>query len=333
MASVARLLDNDGLGGVFLLHGGDAFRRQEAVTQLVQAHLDEATRDFNLDVVRGTEIDVEQLASLLSTPPMMADFRVVHVKDAQGLAASSRVREVMLEVAAAPPPGLALVLDADISGSSAKFWKDLAKQARALEFASIRAEALPGVLMERARDVLGTTLADDAATALCSAIGGDLGILVQELDKLASVAGAGQPITLEVVEQAGIRLPAQDRWRWFDLVGDKRWDEAVEAVPVLLAQGENGVGLIMALGQLVLRMGVVQTAGPQALESALPPNQRWLVRKLAGQARRWSVEELSDGLAGLRDADRLLKSASLGDQVVLETWLLTRRAAAEWAAA
>lgn len=325
MPSVSDWLQKNPLGGVFFVHGDDAFRRREAVLELIAAHLDDSTRDFNLDVVRGTEVDVEQLASLLSTPPMMAEMRVVHVKDAQGLSASSRMREVVLEVAAAPPSGLALVLDGDIGGSTAKFWKELKRHAIAFEFGAVSPQALPGILMDRARDVLGTELEPDAATALVGAVGGDLGVLVQELEKLASVAGPGEAITPEVVARAGIHLPEQDRWGWFDLVAEKRWDAAMRGLDVLLSQGESEVGLVLWLGQHVLRMAVVREAGSKALEEHLPPNQRWLVRKISGQARHWTTDELEDGLDGLRRADRLLKSSS-GTGVVAE-WLLARQAA------
>lgn len=330
--TVATLLERDGLGGVFFLHGEDAFRRQEAAAALLDAHIEPATRDFNLDVVRGKEVDAEQLASILATPPMMAEFRVVHVKDAQGISSSSTLRSVVVETARTPPPGLALILDADIGSSSAKVWRELKKLARALEFAAVRPEAVPGVLMERARDVLGVTLEEDAATALASAVGSDMGILVQELDKLAAVAGADRPIDRGVVEEAGIRLPAQDRWKWFDLVAEKRFDEAVGGLGILFAQGESGVGLVLWLGQLFLRLGVVLESGPRVLEENLPRNQRWLVRKIAGQARRWRPDEIAAGLDGLLRADRLMKSSSISHEGVVEEWLLARQAAAELAA-
>ena len=325
MGSVGDWIAAGRRGGVFFVFGDDAFRRTDATHQLVAAHLDDAVRDFNLDVVRGTDVDVETLASLISTPPMMADTRVVHVKDAQGLSASSRMRELVIETAKAPPPGLALLLDADIAGSSARFWKDLAKAAHSFEFATVPMDALPGLLMDRARDTLGVELEPQAATALVSAVGGELGVLVQELDKLAAVTEAGEPITLEVVERAGIHLPAQDRWAWFDLVAEKRWDDALRGLEVLTAQGESEVGLVLWLAQSLLRMAVAREAGARTLEEHLPGNQRWLVRKLSSQAARWSIDELEQGIEGLAWADRTLKSGSA--QGVVASWLLARQAA------
>ena len=94
-------------GGAFYLHGADLFRKEEATRALIGAHLDPATRDFNLDALRGTDVDGETLASVLATPPMMAEWRVVVVREVEGLAPSKKAREELLKVVSNPPPGLA----------------------------------------------------------------------------------------------------------------------------------------------------------------------------------------------------------------------------------
>src|SRR5690606_38769971 len=70
------------LGGVFFLFGEDEYGKEEAVAELVAAHLDPATRDFNFDQLRGSELDAEALASAIATPPLMAEWRVVLVREA-----------------------------------------------------------------------------------------------------------------------------------------------------------------------------------------------------------------------------------------------------------
>ena len=81
-----RFLEKGGKGGVFFLHGDDEFRKDEAVRVIVDAHLDPATRDFNLDMLRASEVDGERLASVLATPPLMAEWRVVVVRDVEAVA-------------------------------------------------------------------------------------------------------------------------------------------------------------------------------------------------------------------------------------------------------
>jgi len=310
-------------GGAFYLHGDDGFRKEEVVRALIEVHLDPATKDFNFDPLRGTDVDAETLASVLATPPMMAEFRVVVVRETEGLAGSPKARSALLDVVAAPPPGLALILSATVpQGSKAKFYRELAKQAQSVEFQPFTADDVPGWLLERARSVHGKTFDVDAAQALGAAIGNNLGILAKELEKLSDFVGDGERVTLKDVEAAGTRLPAQDRWRWFDLVGERRLHDALKGLAILIGQGESGVGLVIGLATHLLRLGVVAEKGPAALEAVLPRHQQWLARRMVGQGRNWTAAEIDVALEGLLRVDRLLKASSLSDQHLLEEWLL-----------
>jgi len=319
-------------GGAFYLHGEDDFRKEEVVRALVDVHLDPATRDFNFDPLRGTEVDTETLASVLGTPPMMAEWRVVVLREVEGLASSPRAREILLQCVAAPPPGLALVLSCTVpQGSKAKFYRELAKTARSVELQPLTTADVPGWLMERAREYHGMELEVDAAQALGSAIGANLGILSTELEKLSTFAGERGRVTLADVEAAGTSLPSQDRWRWLDLVGEGRLDQALASLGVLMGQGESGVGLVIGLATQFLRIGLVAEQGPRALEATLPRHQEWLAKRLVAQARRWRAEEIDAALEGLLRVDRLLKASPLTDEHLLEEWLLgliARKAAA-----
>ena len=317
-------------GGAFYLHGEDQFRKEEALRALVDAHVDPGTRDFNLDLLRGTEVDPETLASVMATPPMMGEWRVVVLREVEGLASTKRARDELLRVAANPPPGLALVMSGTApKGSKAKFYSDLARSAQSVEFKAVTEADVPGWVMERAAEAHGVEIEVAAARALGAAIGTDLGILARELEKLSEFAGVRKRITLEDVEKAGTRLPAQDRWAWFDLVGERRFEEARLGLRTLLGQSESGVGLVIGLTTHLLRLGLAVDKGSVGLEAALPVHQKWLARRLKEQARRWSRPEIDHALAGLRDADRLLKASPHSDEHFLEAWLLGQRVLAE----
>jgi DNA polymerase III subunit delta len=314
-------------GGVFYLHGSDAFRREEAARTLVESHLDPSTRDFNLDVLRGSEIDAETLASVLGTPPMMAEWRVVLLRETEALASSARTREMVLEAARTPPPGLALVLLCTVpERSSARFYRDLAKLARAMEFREIKADDVPGWLMDRARSHHDRELEEPAARALAQAVGPDLAYLTRELEKLDALAQDGEPLTAAHVAATGTRIPRQDRWQWFDRVGEKRFREALDGLEVLLQHGESGVGLTLGLATHLLRLGVAVDGGPGSLESVLPPHQKWLSRRYGAQARHWSGPEVAEAVQDLLEVDRLLKASTFSDRHLLESWVLKRLA-------
>jgi DNA polymerase III subunit delta len=316
-----QLIERRPPGAVFFLHGEEEYLREEAVDRVVSAYLDEATSDFNHDQVRGSDVAAEQLASMIATPPMMAEYRVIVVRDAQGL--SGKARDVVESVAASAPTGLILVLSATIpQGSKAKFYGNLEKAAVTVEFPAVDAMDLPGWLVSHARDVHGLELDIEAARALATAIGAQLGVLASELGKLAAYVGDSPRISLEDVRAVGGYIPRVDRWAWFDLVGEKRFGEALHQLPTLLETGENGVGLVIGITSQLLRVGLVTAGGREALERQLKPYQRWLAGRVEPQARRWNTAEIDLALEELLRTDRLLKSTSLTDRQALEELLL-----------
>ncbi|MSR22187.1 MAG: DNA polymerase III subunit delta [Gemmatimonadetes bacterium] len=315
----------DGRGGVFFLHGSDEYGKERFAGALRDAYLDPSTGDFNFDLLRGSEVRGEELATVLGTPPMMAQWRVVLLRETQALSSSPKARDLLLETTKSPPEGLVLILLCTVpQRSSARFYSDLRRGARSVEFRNPDPNDLPGWLMGWSRESFGRELDEDAARALAQAVGADLAILASELEKLSTLVGEGGRITREAVEAVGTRIPRQDRWEWFDLVGAKRFSDATRGLQVLLDHGESGVGLVTGLGTHLLRLGLVRTGGPPALSSALPEKQRFLVPRLADQARNWTVVELRRAIDGLLRADELLKSSRIPAAFLLEQWLLER---------
>jgi DNA polymerase III delta subunit len=241
----------------------------------------------------------------------------------EALAASSRAREALLRVVKDPPPGLALILLASIpQGSTAKFYRDLKRLARAVEFPEVSPNDVPGWVVDWASSRHGREITEEAARALSAGVGTNLGVLAQEVRKLTDLVPDGEVIGIEAVQAAGTRIPTEDRWVWMDRVGRREFGDALDGLGVLFAQGESGVGLTIGLATHLIRVALARTGGAGALESALPPNQKWLVPRLLQQAKGWTGEELEEALLGLRRVDRLLKSSSLSDDHVLEEWLL-----------
>ncbi len=310
-------------GGVFFLHGADEFRKDEETRALVEWFIDPATRDFNFDSLRGSEVGVEQLASVLATPPMMAVLRVVVLREVEALAGSSRARETLLDIVNAPPPGLALILLCTVpKGSKAKFYTELSRKARAVEFREVGPNDVPGWLMTWTRTRHGQEMTEEAARALAAGVGTNLGVLAQEVEKLSVLVDEGEAIGLEAVKAAGTFVPTEDRWLWMDRVGRREFEDALKGLEVLFSQGESGVSLTMGLATHLIRLALGKAGGAPALEAVLPYHLKWLGSRLAKEAQRWPQQALDDAILGLRRVDRLLKSSSLPDEQILEEWLL-----------
>src|SRR6476646_5734921 len=94
--------------GVYYIIGDDEYQKDAAVRQLIDAAIEPTARDFNLDIRRSGELDAEALAVLLSTPPMMADRRVVVLRDVGSL--KKNPRKVLDDYLGAPAPDLLLLM-------------------------------------------------------------------------------------------------------------------------------------------------------------------------------------------------------------------------------
>lgn len=328
-----RALKSGDLGGVFFLFGDDEFLKEETAARIVEAHLDPATRDFNLDQLRGSDLELEALASVLQTPPLMAEWRVVVVREAQALAGSPKTRAVIERLLDRPVPGLAVVLLAQLpERSKAQFYEVLKRKARSVEFAPLAAGDVPGWLMERA-ETWGIEMDPAAARAIAVAIGAEMGVLDRELAKLRDYIGERRRIEVEDVEAVVGEVPRQNRWEWFDMVGECEFARARAALPVLLEGKESGVGLVLGLGTQFLRLAIAAAGGERALQAELPQHQRWLAGRITKQARRWTPAALDAALDDLLRADRLLKSSSLAEDQILYELLLRLQTRAETARA
>ncbi|MFQ5689783.1 MAG: DNA polymerase III subunit delta [Gemmatimonadota bacterium] len=320
-AELAKILETGQLAGSFFLFGDAVRLRDEAAARLLQAAVDPATRDFNLNRFRGGEVEPETLAATLAMPPLMADLRVVGLSEAERLSPTGR--KVVLATVENPPADLSLVISGTVpKGSSAAFYRTLKRRCRTLEWRTPPAAALPGWLMERARSRYKLEMPAESAQALASAVGADLSRLDTELAKLAS-AGDGA-LTLDRVRDLVPETRRPNRWEWLDLVASRAYRPALTQLDSLLA-GERGVGLLASMVDQHLLIGVGVEGGlsevKRALAAAGKGNLSWKASAFATQARKWTTGELERAMRLMYRADRQLKSGG-GDREVLQELLL-----------
>lgn len=171
---------------VYYLHGDDDYLKDAAIRDLLQAAIDPSTRDFNLEQRRGADLDGESVASLLTTPPMLAECRAVVLRDVTGLKKAARAQLDKYLQRPASDTLLLLVSPAGTKADSA-----LVDAGVSLEFAPLTPERVRRWITHHAGSALQVDIADDAAQLLQQAVGNDLHLLAAELDKCASyVLGA-----------------------------------------------------------------------------------------------------------------------------------------------
>jgi DNA polymerase-3 subunit delta len=329
----------------YYFHGDDEYLKDEVLREVLDAAVDPATRDFNLDVRRGGEIDAESLLSLLSTPPMLAERRVVVLRDAQALRKDARVALDRYLGSPARDVLLLLVMPAGVKVDTA-----LAAATTAVEFEPLTGDRVPRWIVHHTTTSLKTTITPSAVDLLVSAVGNDLPQLAAELDKLASYTN-GNAIDEDAVSAVvGVRRGETlgdllDRVLAHDAPGALAMLDHVLAQPKVTA-----VTIVMALTTQTLALAWARAARDRGVplagidkglfnllkEGSAYPGRPWgeAVRAWSGAVSTWRQPELEAALDTLLATDfahmecRLTTDAQIVASLVLTLCGAARRAAA-----
>jgi DNA polymerase-3 subunit delta len=327
--------------GAYYITGEDDFQKEDAISQLLEAGLDPGTRDFNLDVRRGPEIDAENLSVLLSTPPMMATRRVVLIRDVSALKRDAR--KALDEYLRDPAPDLLLIMTC---ASGSKDDAALSAASTTLEFDALTGDRVPKWIAHYAQSEVGVKISEGAIELLQAAVGSDLHQLAGEIDKLASyVAGREGEIGEDAVAAVvGVRR-GETQADLLDAVADRNAARALELIPHILAQPKTtGVSIVMSLttqmlaiswGRAKLDEGVSRSRLGQEYFDLLRDTGAYTGRPWGSAtaawtraAERWSREGLDQALDVLLQADIALKESRVSsDEQLLATVVLTLCAA------
>jgi DNA polymerase-3 subunit delta len=316
----------------YYFFGDDDFLKDERLREVVNTAVDAATRDFNFESRRGGELDAESLDVMLSTLPMMAERRVVVIREVDKLKKDARK---VLDAYLAHPSRDTLLLLASPAG--VKPDKAIAERSTAVEFTPLTGERVPKWVNYHTESVLRRQITPEAVTLLVEAIGDDLQQLAVELEKVASFTdGAINEKAVEAV--VGVRR-GDSVGDFLDAVAARDGVNALRLLPhVMLNPKTSAVVLVMYLTTqtLVLQYAAASRAKgghPRALygelmtllrETGAFPGRPWgeAVNAWTKFADRWTVADANTALAALLTADLALKETRLSSDEQMLTSLV-----------
>ena len=328
---------------VYYFHGAEDYLKDETLKQLLEAAVDPATRDFNLETLRGAELTGEGLGSLLGTPPMMAERRVVVVRDVGAL--RKEARRALDQYLEHPASDVVLVL---IAAAGSKEDRAIIERATAIEFDALSGARVPKWIAYYATHDLGCEITPEAVSLLQDAVGTELAQLRIELDKLASfITGEGRRVIDEDAVSAIVGVQrGETLGDLLDAVANRKAATAMELLPHVLQQPKtSAVTTVMALSTQTLALAW----GRAARDAGAPPyrmeneffgllkessssytGRSWgeAVRAWARALDAWSAADLDAALAALLATDVALKESRVSsDEQLLQSLILTLCAA------
>ncbi len=334
--ALLRSLPKGELAPVYYLHGPEDILKDEAVQAIVEKALDPALRDFNFDQRFAGQLDPEAIFSLCTTLPMMAERRVVVLREVEGWKRKPKARAAFLKYLERPAAETVVIL---VQGAAEETEdKELVRGAFAVACEPLPAERARRWLLRRA-GALGVTLEEAATDHLLAVTGGELGGVAAELQKLAALP-AGAPLTVEQVGAlVGVRH-GETIYDWRDAALDGDAGRAARlAGPLLDQPGVSAVKLVTLIGTSLAGVGLARSIYDRGvrggrLDAAVFDRMRQLrlfglpdwkaeSARWARWAAAWPAGRVRDGFRAARDADVALKSTTIsGEEAILADLVL-----------
>ena len=284
--------------------------------------LTEEERGFNQMVLYGRDVTVEDIVSNAKRYPMMADYQVIIVKEAQDL---SRNIEKLADYAKQPQPTTILVMNYKYKTIDKRkaLYKTVQKVGVVYESKKLY-ENQVGELIRRVLSSKDYTISPKAAQMLVEFLGTDLSKINNELDKLQLILPKGTQITPEHIEE---NIGISKDYNNFELrkaIGERNVVKAHKIVNYFSENPKDNpmivtVSLLFNFFSQLLQFHGLTDKSPRNVASALKINP-YFVNEYVDAARNYPMKKVSAIVGILRDYD--VKSKGVGANSVPQGDLL-----------
>lgn len=304
---------------VCVAFGDEAFLKRQVLTRLRQDVLGEEG-ELSFAAFEGSNTLLRDVMAELSIVAMFGlGKRLVVVEEADDFV--SRYRAELEDYVAKPKSTGVLVLDVKSWPATTRLYKAVAADGLMIDCGSPTSAALTKWVGAWAKQAHNVQLASGAADMLVELVGPELGLLDQELAKLALSAGPDRKVTTELVHQMVGSWRAKTAWDMLDAALDGHVAQAMTHLDRLLLAGENPIAILGQISASLRRFAAAtqliyqaEAAGRRiALRDALQQAgvKPFVLAKAEGQLRRLGRQRGDQLYNWLLAADLDLKGASV----------------------
>lgn len=245
---------------VYAIFGGDAFLTLRALHALMDELLGPARDQMAVAEFDGESAELRDVLDEVNTASLLAPFRVVCVRGADDFVSEHRdALEKYLERYVDPPenkkekepvpvPTGALVLVCRTWQKSTRLYKLVEKIGRNVACEAPKGRALVGWIADHAKQTYGCAMDYESAQRLADLVGEQLGLIDEELGKLATFVWPKTAIGVAAVEELVGASRAETVFGIVDCIARRDARGALDLWEQVLATNKNAP--FMALGGL-----------------------------------------------------------------------------------
>jgi len=318
---------------ICVIFGEEAFLKHQVLARMRQEVLGGGDADFSFQRVEGSSATLSEVIEQLGTIAMFGGGkRLVLVEEADEFVSLNR--KELEEYVARPKPSGVLVLDVESWPSTTNLYKAIAAAGLTIQCSPPDTRRLKAWLAAWAKQTHDVQLPPAAAEMLVEMIGPELGLLDQELAKLALSTGPGGKITPEMIGQVVGSWRTKTAWDMLDAALEGNLRQALVQLDRLLLAGTEPVAILGQIAGSLRRLAAAtrlvltgEAAGQRVgLRDALQQTgikSGYVLGKVERQLRRLGRHRGQRLYGWLLAADLDLKGAShLAPRLILERLLI-----------
>lgn len=314
------------VGKLYFIWGEEAFLIDRKIKEIHSLMQQEGGEEAELLYLDADELNPRQLLEELEFSPLFALQRMVVIKRPSWLGKSQRkasrndgVLKVLQDYVQRDPGGQTLVITAAEHNGSNPLVRLLDKEAIVFECKAATPQYLSGWIKDelaaRGRKI------DAPALSMMVKSGQDMYYLGNLIDKIC-LAYQGGTISVQEIEE---QLDSRDEIKVFKLTDallERNAAASFRSFYQLLEQGEHPVFILYMTARQFLSLGKVkhlQGIGADSKEiSRLTGMKDFSIRKLLGQARNFTWDEIEDLFKKFLEADIKFKSSGQDEKIIME---------------
>ena len=293
---------------VYYLMGDESYYIDKISDWIAENVLQPEERDFNQTILFGSDVNASQIADAARRYPMMAEYQVVIVKEAQNI----KNTEPLEKYLKSPMPTTILVMchkNGKIDGRKTAYVKAVRDAGVLFESQKLKEKDLPPFI-EHYLQAKGASIDPKSTQLIADSIGADLSRLTGELDKvLLSLPEQDRRVTPQVVED---QIGVSKDYNPFELRDAIVNRDIVKANRIIKYYDENPkAGSIYSLlptlfgyfQNLMLAYYCPQKGSQEALAQWLDMKSPWAARSYMTGMRNYSAMKVMQILGKIREMD------------------------------
>jgi DNA polymerase-3 subunit delta len=298
---------------IYFLHGEEPFFIDEISNAVIEGALQEHERDFNQSIIYGKDADPRSLIAELNGYPMMAQRRLVVLREAQEF---DKKMEELAPYFNSPLDSTIFVVCFKYKNydSRKKLVKLAEKQGIVFKSEKIKEYALGDWILKYVK-TKGYGLSSKACSLLVEFLGNDLGRIVNEVEKLTIILEQGTTINeVHIEENIGISkdynvfeltnaLAARDVFKANRIVKYFEHNPKAANIVVVIPQ-------IFRLFSQLLRIHFLPNKSAEAVASGLKVHP-FVAKELLHASKQFDPRKIASNIAILQEYD--LKAKGVGN--------------------